>query len=140
MDNNAGSLTRGALAKQCAVNFETIRYYEQRGLLPRAARSAGNYRLYRTDTVRRVRFIQRAQDLGFTLKEIKELLSLHATPGTHCADVRKRAEAKAADIHGKIRTLNAIQKALAKMIGQCSGKGSESGCPILEALDAEDEA
>ncbi len=140
VDNAPDTLTRGELARQCAVNFETIRYYEQRGLIPRAARSAGNYRLYRADTVRRVRFIKRAQELGFTLKEIKELLALRATTGTHCADVRKRAEVKVADIHERIRTLQAMQKALTKLVGQCSGKGPVTGCPILEALDAEDGA
>lgn len=141
MKNDADTLTRGELARQCAVNFETIRYYEQRGLIPRAARSAGNYRIYRADTVRRVRFIKRAQELGFTLQEIKELLSLRAIPGALCADVRKCAEAKVTDIHEKIRTLQSMQRALARLIGQCSGKGPVSGgCPILDALDAEDGA
>ncbi len=141
MEHDADTLTRGELARQCVVNFETIRYYEQRGLIPRAARSAGNYRLYRADTVRRVRFIKRAQELGFTLREIKELLSLRAIPGTPCADVRKRAEGKVADIHEKVRTLQAMQRALARLIGQCSGKGPVSGgCPILDALDTEEEA
>ncbi len=140
MGNDSDTLTRGELARRCAVNFETIRYYEQRGLIPRAARSAGNYRIYRADTVRRLRFIKRAKELGFSLKEIKELLSLRATPGAPCAHVRRRAEAKVVDIHERMRTLQAMQKALTKLIGQCAGKGPVTGCPILEALDAEGEA
>ena len=140
MGKESDPLTRGELAKQCAVNFETIRYYEQRGLIPRAARSSGNYRQYPADAVRRVQFIKRAQELGFTLKEIRELLSLRATTGSPCTDVRKRAEVKVANIRERIHSLQAMQRALAKLIEQCSGQGSASRCPILEALDAEEKA
>jgi len=129
----------GEVAKQAGVNLQTIHYYERRGLLPKPPRTGSNYRAYPEDAVLRVRFIKRAQELGFTLKEIKELLSLRAAPRTRCADVRERAEAKVQDIDGKVRTLQAMRKALTKLIGECSGSGPVSQCPILEALDSEGE-
>lgn len=129
------TLTRGELAKRCEVNFETIRYYEQLGLIPRPSRTMSNYRVYDEGTVRHVRFIKRAQDLGFTLKEIKDLLSLRATPGTRCADVYRRAETRIQAIDAKIRTLEAMRRALSKLMTECAGRGAISECPILEALE-----
>lgn len=131
------TLTRGELAKRCDVNFETVRYYEQQGLIPKPSRSASNYRLYGEDTVQRIHFIKRAQELGFTLNEIKELLSLRARPRAKCADVLERAEAKIQNIDEKIRTLKAMRRALVKLKGECQGSMPISACPILEALDAE---
>jgi MerR family copper efflux transcriptional regulator len=128
-------LTRGKLAKRCDVNFETIRFYEQEGLIPEPLRTESNYRLYTPDTVRRVRFIRRAQDLGFTLKEIKELLALRAAPRAKCAEVYARAEAKIRDIDAKIQTLGAMRRALSKLMSECTGRGGASECPILDALD-----
>ncbi|MGH9893319.1 MAG: MerR family transcriptional regulator [bacterium] len=128
----------GDVAKQAGVNLQTIHYYERRGLLPKPPRTGSNYRAYPEDAVLRVRFVKRAQELGFTLKEIKELLSLRATPRTRCSDVRERAEAKVQNIDDKVRTLQAMRKALTKLIGECSGKGPVTQCPILEALDSED--
>ncbi|MGH7966196.1 MAG: MerR family transcriptional regulator, partial [Candidatus Binatia bacterium] len=131
-------LTIGDVAKQANVHSETLRYYERRGLLARPLRSMSNYRLYPDDTVRRLRFIKHAQALGFSLKEIKELLSLRAAPKAQCADVRKRAEAKITDIEEKIRALQAMRKALSKLVAECSGRGPITDCPILESLDAEE--
>ena len=133
------SLKVGEVAKQAGVNLQTIHYYERRGLLPKPPRTGSNYRAYPTDAVLRVRFIKRAQELGFTLKEIKELLSLRAAPRTRCSDVRRRAEAKVQDIDEKVRTLQAMRRALTKLIGECSGIGPVTECPIVEALDSEDE-
>lgn len=130
----------GEVAKQAGVNLQTVHYYERRGLLPRPPRTESNYRAYPVEAVLRVRFIKRAQELGFTLKEIKELLALRAAPRTRCADVRERAESKVHDIDDKVRTLQAMRKALTKLIGECSGSGLVSQCPILEAIDSEDEA
>ena len=84
-------------------------------------------------------FIKRAQELGFSLKEIKELLDLRATPGTTSADVRKRAEAKIADIEKKVQTLRAMKRALTRLTATCCGDGSISECPILESLNVEKE-
>ena len=128
----------GEVAKQTGVNPQTMHYYERRGLLSKPPWTDSNYRVYSEDAVRRVRFVKRAQGLGFTLKEIKELLSLRAAPRTRCAEVRKRAEAKIQDIDLKIRTLQAMRKALSKLIAECSGMGPVTQCPILEVLDSEE--
>lgn len=132
------TLTIGRIARAASVRLGTLRYYERRGLLPRPPRTASNYRLYPDGTVRRVRFIRRAQQLGFTLEEIKELLSLRARPGAGCADVLARARAKVRDIDGKVRDLRSVRKAVARLMSTCSGKGPVAGCPILEALDPEE--
>ena len=128
----------GEVAKRAAVNLQTIHYYEREGLLLRPPRTASNYRMYTMDAVRRVRFIKRAQELGFALSDIKELLSLRAAPGTRCGDVRQQARAKLQDIEEKIGTLQRMRRALTKLIGECSGRGPITACPILEALDSED--
>ncbi|MFQ5666893.1 MAG: MerR family DNA-binding protein [Candidatus Binatia bacterium] len=130
-------LTIGEVAAQGDVRIETLRYYERRGLLNKPPRSVANYRLYPADAVRRVRFIKRAQELGFSLREIKELLSLRAAPRSRCEDVRKRATAKIDDIEQKIRSLRAMKHALSKLVAQCAGAVPISNCPILEALDAD---
>ncbi|MGH8057434.1 MAG: MerR family transcriptional regulator [Candidatus Entotheonellia bacterium] len=127
-------LTIGDVAQQADVHIETLRYYERRGLVARPSRSTSNYRLYSEDTVRRVRFIKGAQELGFSLKEILELLSLRAEPKSSCEDIRERAEAKIREIEEKIRSLQAMKQALAKLIAECSGSGPVTECPILESF------
>lgn len=137
MTDTNDRLTIGELAKRGQVNLETIRYYERQGLLPKPPRSPSGYRLFPSESARRVRFIKRAQELGFSLKEIKELLALRAASGATSADVRKRAEAKIADIEGKIETLRAMKKVLARLTAACCGEGSVSECPILESLSSD---
>jgi MerR family transcriptional regulator, copper efflux regulator len=131
-------LTIGEVAEQSKVHIETLRYYERRGLVERPPRSASNYRLYPEDAVRRVRFIKRAQELGFTLKDIKELLSLRAAPEAGCAEVRAHAEVKIKDIDGKIGSLTAMKHALAKLVAECAGEGPLTDCPILESLETKE--
>lgn len=133
-------LTIGQLAGAATVHVETLRYYERRGLLARPPRSISNYRLYPPDSVRRVRFIRHAQALGFSLKEIKELLALRAAPKSVCADVRTRATAKIADIEAKMRSLKAMRGALLTLVAECSGQGPATSCPILDALNSEKRA
>jgi Hg(II)-responsive transcriptional regulator len=128
----------GEVARRAGVNLQTIHFYEREGLLPRPPRTASNYRMYSEDAVRRVRFIKRAQELGFALRDIKELLSLRATPGTRCAEIRRRAATKLGDIDQKIATLQRMRRALTKLIGECEGRRPITACPILEALDSED--
>jgi MerR family transcriptional regulator, copper efflux regulator len=128
-------LTIGEVAEQSKVHIETLRYYERRGLVERPPRSASNYRLYPEDAVRRVRFIKRAQELGFTLKDIKELLSLRAAPEAGCAEVRAHAEVKIKDIDAKIGSLTVMKHALAKLVAECAGEGPLTDCPILESLE-----
>lgn len=132
------SLTIGHLAKQAGVNLETIRYYERRGLLPKPPRSLSGYRLYPAEAARRLRSIQHAKELGFSLREIKELLSLRVSPRTSRAEIRLRAEAKIADIQNKIQSLESIEKSLRKLTKACGRCGPVSECPILESLDRED--
>ncbi len=129
-------LTIGRLAREGQVNVETIRYYERRGLLPRPPRRPSGYRVFPPSTVRVLRFVKTAQVLGFSLKEIKGLLSLRIQPGRSCADVRDRAGRKVEEIDQKIRTLQAMRKALLRLAAACSGKGPISECPILESLEA----
>ncbi len=102
----------GELAKQSRVNLETIRYYKRQKLLPEPPRLQSGYRSFPAESVQRVRFIKQAQELGFSLKEIKELLSLYNEDITSGADVRKRVEAKIADVDEKMKALRAIKKEL----------------------------
>ena len=129
------SLTIGKVARQAGVGVETIRFYERKGLIERPPRPVTGYRKYPRQTVARVRSIKRAKALGFTLKEIKELLSLRASPGARCADARKRAETKIRDMELKIQDLLKMKDALEKLAAACNGRGPLSKCPILEALE-----
>lgn len=129
--------TIGEVANRVGVNIETLRYYERRGLVPPPPRSHSNYRLYPSDTVRLVRFVKRAQDLGFTLNEIKELLAFRNGSEATCGDVREQALAKIGNIDDKVRALQAMRGALAELVEQCPGRGPVGGCPILESLEPE---
>lgn len=129
------SLTIGKLAKKAGVNIETIRYYERRGFIPKPRRRESGYREYPEDMVTRIQFIKHAQDLGFSLKEIQELLSLRLDPKTQCVKVKNRTEMKIKDIENKIRSLQKMKKALVKLTKACSDKGPVTKCPILEALE-----
>lgn len=108
-------------------------------LLPKPPRTASGYRVFSGDSIQRLRFIRRAQESGFTLKEIKELLALIVKPGSSCADVRRRAEVKMGDVDAKIRHLQVIREALSKLTATCSGKGPVTNCSILEALSGNEE-
>ena len=130
------ALTTGELASQGGVNVESIRFYERERLLRKPPRTASGYRMFTPDDVRRVRFIKRAQELGFSLREIKELLALRLEPDTGCADVRKRAETKLSDIDQRISDLKRIRKVLARLTTACPGRGNVNSCPILEGLDS----
>lgn len=130
-------LTIGQLAKQAGVNLETIRYYERRGLLSEPPRRASGYRQYRPDVVVRIRFIKRAQELGFSLNEVHELLSLRVEAETACSEVKQRAEAKVAEIEQKMETLQRIKQILTDLMGHCDTQELTTECPILAALDAD---
>lgn len=132
-------LTIGQVADQAGVGVETVRFYERQGLLEEPARRESGYRQYPQDVVSRLRFIKRAKELGFSLKEIKELLALRVDPTTTCKEVREQATAKIADIEEKIASLLRMKKALVKLTTACRGQGPTSECPILDALDKEGE-
>lgn len=129
----------GKLAEAAAVGVETIRYYERSGLLPKPERQDSGYREYTRDHLLRLRFIKKAKGLGFTLAEIKDLLSLGLEPRVSCAIVRERTVHKMQDIETKIRTLESMQGALAELVRACDGSGTVSKCPILQMLENEDE-
>lgn len=128
-------LSIGELAKQAGVGVETVRYYERRGLLAEPDRRASGYRQYESEAVAILRFIRRAKELGFTLKEIQSLLELRRSSSATRADVRRNAQAKLVDIETKIRDLERMRRALADLTKTCHGDGAAAECPILLALN-----
>jgi Hg(II)-responsive transcriptional regulator len=132
------TLTIGQVAKQAGVGVDTLRYYEREGLLEEPSRRASGYREFSEEVVTRIRFIKRAQELGFSLKEITELLTLRVDPATPSSEVKRRAEAKLEDIERKIEALFRMKRALEHITHLCTGQGPISQCPILDALEHED--
>ena len=127
----------GELAKQSGVGVETVRFYEQKGLVAQPSRPvAGGYRDYPRFAVQRIRFIRSAQRLGFTLDEVAELLDLEAGPGARCVDVRERARIKRQEVQAKIENLARIEAALDNLIQACPGEGPARNCSILEAINS----
>jgi len=133
----ATTLTIGRLARQAEVGIDTVRFYERRGLRPEPARTAAGYRLYAQGTVARIRFIRRAKALGFSLDEIGTLLELHDRGGQKSA-VKKLTRRKLEQIDAKLEDLKRIRSVLDQLESECTGTGDISGCPIIEALSAEE--
>ena len=127
----------GQLAKRIGVRIDTVRYYERNGLLKPAGRMASGYRRYGELEVKRLRFIRRAKALGFTLDEIKQLLSLGG--GRNVAKVKQAAQAKVADVERRIAELERVRAGLSQLIKACPGHGHAESCPILRALSEEDD-
>lgn len=132
-------LTVGQVAKEAGVGIETMRFYEREGLLeaPQRRESSG-YRQYSRDVIPRLVFIRRAKELGFSLPEIRELLYLNADASVTCADVRRRAEAKIADIKRRVGDLVKIRSALEEIAATCAVSEPTGPCPLLEHLSKED--
>jgi len=128
-------MTIGNVSKQSGIGVETVRFYEKSGLIDKPPRTESGYRQYPPGTIVRIRFIRHAKELGFTLKEVKELLDLKLDPSTTCEDVRLMAEEKQANVLAKIQSLKGIEKALGELIGACAVGGPDGECPILEALE-----
>lgn len=124
----------GEIAKAAGVGIDTVRFYEREGLLPKPARRPSGYREYAPDAVLDLRFIKRAKELGFSLKEISELLSIGREPTATAADVKKLAEEKLADLENKIRSLQRMKRALQKVVKECPGRGPTGDCSILRSL------
>ena len=129
-------MTIGRLAKQVGVNIDTIRYYKRNGLIPEPVRRASGYREYEAADARRLRFILRAKELGFTLAEIGELLSLSADRDVR--GVKRRAEERLEHVEHKIKELQRVRKGLKTLIDACPGHGALEGCPIVAALSGEE--
>ncbi len=121
----------GGLARQSGVHVETIRYYQKRGLLPEPKRPSGGIRRYDSSLAARIAFIKRAQEIGFSLDEVKELLRLEATPG--CRDARDIATKKLAVVDARIGDLQRVRRSLSLLIAACNS-GKTRQCPIIEAL------
>ena len=133
------ALTRSALARAAGVAPSAVRYYERAGVLPEPARTAKGYRVYGPDDVDRLRFVRRAQELGFSLGEIAGLLDLAVSEGDPCDDVRARAEAHRADVAAKVRDLERIRDTLDGLIAACHDHAPTDSCPILDALRHDDD-
>ncbi|MCR4289502.1 MAG: Hg(II)-responsive transcriptional regulator [Candidatus Scalindua sp.] len=127
------TLTTGQLAKETGVNIETIRYYERCGLIPEPPRKVSGYRKFSPKYIERIFFIKRAQALGFTLKEIFDLLAV-ADGKPACKNIRKFAEDKVADIETRMHDLQKMKMVLKDLIKKCLGKRKISECPIIESL------
>ena len=125
----------GEVAAEAAVNIQTLRYYERVGLLPAPDRHPSGYRAYAPDAVRRVRFIKRAQELGFTLAEIGDLLALREQSETSCTLVETRAAATLERIAEKVRDLDRMRDALSQYVHACRASRPVDECPLLRALD-----
>ena len=130
----------GQLAKRTHVPIDTIRYYESHGILPAPARRNSGYRSYGDADVARLHFVRRAKALGFTLEEIRELLALSADRDRGVRGVKQRAEARLAEIEQRIRELQAVRRGLKHLIGACPGHGELKQCPILHALNTDEES
>jgi Hg(II)-responsive transcriptional regulator len=127
--------TIGKLAKESGVTVETVRFYEQKGLINRPSPKSG-YRKYPFDDIVKIKFIKRTQELGFTLNEAKELLELRVKTNAKCGQVRLKAEVKLKEVEEKIKDLNKMKRSLKKMIGACTNnEKSTTECPILECFE-----
>lgn len=129
-------LSIGVLARLTGVNAETIRYYEREHVLPEPSRGNARYRVYAQIDVERLLFVRRARDLGFTLDEVRELISLSDEPNRSCADVDALARAHLVQVEAKIAQLHALQLELSRVIGECGGGQAIADCRILRALGA----
>jgi Hg(II)-responsive transcriptional regulator len=127
----------GELAAEAGVNVQTLRYYERRGLLPEPARRNSGYRVYGPEAVRIVRFVKRAQELGFGLREAETLLGLAAGGPESCDAARELAEEKMAELDRRIADLRAMRDSLQRLTATCARPRADRDCPLLQAIDNE---
>lgn len=132
------SMTIGALAEAAGVNVPTVRYYERRGIIPRPPRTSSGYRRYDQAFLDRIRFIRRAQELGFTLEEIGDLLALRVDDRRACSIVEEATRAKLADVQAKIRDLQRLRNVLNRLVRSCQEREPTNECPILAVLEERD--
>lgn len=126
--------TIGQLASDADVGVETVRFYERRGLIPEPPRTDAGYRQYDQEAVDRVRFIRRAKELGFTLREIRSLLDLRTGTAAECAEVREQIDGKLADVAERIRDLKRVERGLETLRRRCEAADPKGDCPTLERL------
>ncbi len=135
MASRVSEMSIGALARETACNVETIRYYERIGILPRPRRSASGYRLYSADDARRLVFVRRARELGFTLDETRALLDLAADGGGACRGAYDIAAAHLDRVRAKIAHLRTMEHKLTQAVRQCAA-GERQACPVIDALSS----
>ncbi len=129
------NMTIGKVAGSSGVSIDTVRYYERKGLIPTPPRKESGYRLYTDETIKRILFIKSAQELGFSLKEISELLALRVESRKSCAEVMGLTRQKMDEVSRKIESLESIRAVLGKLNSQCKARKLSSPCPILESLE-----
>lgn len=127
----------GSVAEAAGVEVSTVRYYERRGLLAEPPRTASGYRQYDEAVIDRIRFVRQAQDLGFTLEEIEELLALRVEDSSSCGVVEEATRAKLRSVDAKIRELRRLRGVLARLVRSCEAKESTEECPVLGMLEEE---
>lgn len=125
----------GQVADAADVNVQTIRYYERRGLFPAPRRTPSGYRQYGEDAVARLRFIKHAQELGFSLKEIQELLGLRVRQGAACGPIERKTRQKIEVVRRKIDDLRRMKRTLERLAAACAARRPTEDCPILEVLE-----
>ena len=125
----------GELARKAGVNIQTIRYYERCGILHPVSKTESGYRLYEENELKRLKFILHAKELGFTLKEIKELMELEITPLSACSKVQKKTEDKLKLVEQRIEALKSIRRVLKELIIACKKRMPLEKCPILKAIE-----
>ena len=128
-------LTIGKLAEEAGVAVQTVRFYERRGLIADPPRRPSGYREYPVATIRRLSFIRRAKELGFSLREIEELLALRMEPTASCGEVRKEIRDKLDDVRERIRDLKRMESALDELYAQCESTDPLGDCPMLDLLE-----
>ena len=138
--NGKERITIGDLAKRTGTKVVTVRYYEQIGLLPVPSRTAGNYRTYSNEHLRRLRFIRRCRDLGFTLDQIRDLLRLSSQKDEECGEVGRITAQHLIEVEQKISDLRRLAKELRRLNKSCQGNGMIADCRIIEALSPSREA
>ncbi len=129
------TFSTGQLAKQANCKVETVHYYEKTGIMPEPGRSEGGHRIYTLTHLKRLNFIRRCRDLGFTIEQVKELLRFIDEPDHYCGEVKAMAMLQAREVQQKIDDLTRLKAALNQMVAQCKGQNySIDNCPIIDAL------
>ncbi|PIU01039.1 MAG: heavy metal-responsive transcriptional regulator [Bdellovibrionales bacterium CG10_big_fil_rev_8_21_14_0_10_45_34] len=135
MEKNKETMTIGALSKISGIGIQTIRYYERKGLLKPVTRKSSGYRVFNWDSYKSLRFLKHAQELGFSLSEIKDLLRLRANKKSSCVDVQSRANKHLKGVEEKIAQLGMIREVLSELIQKCRSREVDDACPILDCFE-----
>lgn len=136
---NSNTFTAGRLAKAAAVNIQTVRFYDREGILKPISRTASGYRIYNGEGLKRLKFIIQAKELGFSLNEIRDLLSMRIRSAQACDRVRKKAQDKLSDIQNRIAQLRKLEQTLEGLVRDCKSRLISDRCPILEKMGLRDD-